>query len=98
MRKTGRGRHAPYRVRLLGAALAQQTCTALEEWLPFPHLHGVNSDVHTALQESIINLLGEKALATNVSKGLVKHFITRSLNNNNLNASFLAELGEVLLQ
>lgn len=48
------------------------------------HLHGVHCNVDAAIQQSLIDLLGEQALATNVGKGLAEDLVASRLDNDNL--------------
>lgn len=43
------------------------------------HLHGVHSNIDTAVQQRVVNLLGEKTLATDVGQGLVQHLVASGL-------------------
>jgi hypothetical protein len=44
----------------------------------------VHSDVNALVQQGVINLLGEKALPTDVCKRLVEDLVTSCLDDNNL--------------
>lgn len=43
------------------------------------HLHGVHSNIDTAVQQRVVNLLGEQTLATDVGQGLVQHLVAGGL-------------------
>lgn len=64
----------------------------------YPHLHGVHGNVDAAVQQSIVDLLGEQTLATNVSQRLVQDLVASRLDDANLQGAILTQLGEVLLQ
>lgn len=62
------------------------------------YLHGVDCDINTAVEQSLVDLLGEKALAADVCEGLVENLIARRLDNDNLECTLLLELGEASLK
>lgn len=43
------------------------------------HLHGVHSNIDTAVQQRVVNLLGEQTFATDVGQGLVQHLVAGGL-------------------
>jgi hypothetical protein len=55
----------------------------------------VDCNVHLATQQSIVNLLGEQALATDISQGNVQDLIACGLDNDNLHCSLFTQLREV---
>lgn len=57
-------------------------------------LHGVHSNVDAPLQQRIVNLFGEQALAANVSKRLIQYFVAGRLDNANLQCALLLQLRE----
>ena len=48
------------------------------------HLHRVHCNVDAALQQSIIDLLGEQSLAADVCQRLVQDLVTRGLDDADL--------------
>mmetsp|Transcript_33342 Transcript_33342/g.79061 ORF Transcript_33342/g.79061 Transcript_33342/m.79061 type:complete len:232 (+) Transcript_33342:333-1028(+) len=61
-------------------------------------LHGVHGDVDPAVEQGIVNLLGEEPLASNVRERLVKNLVPCRLDNFDLERTILIELREVFLQ
>jgi hypothetical protein len=74
----------------------QNTTTSQHHQLT--HLHGVHCNVDAAIQQRLIDLLGEQALAANVGQRLVQHLVTGGLDDDNLQRSLLCQLSKVLLQ
>ena len=62
------------------------------------YLHGVDSNVDAAIKESIVNLLGEQALASDVGQRLVQDLVAGGLDDLDLKSALLGQLREVLLQ
>jgi len=58
------------------------------------HLHGVHGNVDAAVQQGIVNLLGEQALATNVGQRLVQDLVARGLDDDDLQRALLVQLRE----
>ena len=58
----------------------------------------MHSDVNATIEQSVVDFLGEQTLATDVREGLVENLVTRRLDNDNLQCTFLAELRETSLQ
>ena len=58
-------------------------------------MHG---NVNLAAQQSIIDLLGEQTLATNIGQGLVENLVAGGLDDDNLDSALLSQLREVLLR
>ena len=59
------------------------------------YLHGVDSNVNAPVKESIIDLLGEEALAANVGERLVQDLVAGRLDNLDLKSTLLSKLREV---
>jgi hypothetical protein len=62
------------------------------------YLHGVHGNVDAAIQQGVIDLLGEQTLATDVSQGNVQNLVTGSLDDDNLQSTLLSQLGEASLR
>lgn len=62
------------------------------------YLHGVHGDVDAAVQQRVVNLLGEQALAANVGQRLVQDLVAGGLDDDDLQGALLVELGEGLLR
>lgn len=58
----------------------------------------MHSNIDAAVQQGIINLLGEQALAANVGQWLVQDLVAGGLDDDDLQGALLVELGEGLLQ
>jgi hypothetical protein len=58
----------------------------------------VHGDVDAAVEQRLINLLGEQALAANVCQRLPQHLVPRGLDDHNLQRALLLQLREVVLQ
>ena len=56
------------------------------------YLHGVHGNVHAAVNEGIVNLLGEKTLAADVSQRAIQHLVAGSFDDHQLQRAFLREL------
>ena len=63
-------------------------------WRSATHLHGVHGNVDAAVQQGVINLLGEQALAANVGQRLVQDLVARGLDDDDLQRALLVQLGE----
>lgn len=61
-------------------------------------LHGVHCNVHFVAEQSVVNLLGEQALAPNVCQRLVQDLVTSGLDDADLNGTLSLELGKVGLR
>eukprot|EP00882_Tetradesmus_deserticola_P021095 GHRQ01022825.1.p1 GENE.GHRQ01022825.1~~GHRQ01022825.1.p1 ORF type:complete len:128 (+),score=12.41 GHRQ01022825.1:261-644(+) len=61
------------------------------------HLHGVHCNVDAAIQQRLVNLLCEQALATNVGQRLVQHLVACGLDDHNLQRALLSQLSKVAL-
>lgn len=76
------------------------TCTAAAA-SPLPrvlYLHGVHCNVNASIKQGLVNLLGEQALATNVSQGLAQDLVTGGLDDDDLKGTLLGKLWEVGLR
>lgn len=61
-------------------------------------LHGVHGDVDAAVQESLVDLLGEETLAADVSQGLPKDLVSRGLDDHDIQRAILLQLRVRCLQ
>jgi hypothetical protein len=57
----------------------------------------VHCNVDAAVQESLIDLLCEQALASNVCQGLAQDLVTCGLDDDDLQGTLLSQLREVCL-
>lgn len=73
--------------RELPATLTAPTC-----------LHGVHRNVDASVQQGVVNLLCEQALAANVGQRLVQDLVARGLDDDDLKGAILVQLGERLLR
>eukprot|EP00958_Prasinococcus_capsulatus_P015766 scaffold1690_cov366-Prasinococcus_capsulatus_cf.AAC.2 len=55
-------------------------------------LHGVHGDVDAAVQEGLVDLLGEEALAANVRQGLAEHLVAGGLDHHDLQRALLRQV------
>jgi hypothetical protein len=58
-------------------------------------MHG---DINASVEQGIVNLLGEQALASNVGQRRVEHLVARGLDDVDLDRALLVQLREVLLR
>ena len=58
-------------------------------------MHG---NVDAAVQQGVVNLLGEEALAADVGQGLVQNLVASGLDDDDVQGALLGKLGESGLQ
>ena len=57
-------------------------------------LHRVDRDVDAAVEQRVVDLLGEEALAADVGEGLAEDLVARGLDDADLEGAVLREVGE----
>lgn len=62
------------------------------------YLHRVHGNVDASIQQCLINLLCEQALAANVCQGLTQDLVTCGLDDDDLKSTLLSKLWEVGLR
>lgn len=58
----------------------------------------MDGDVDPALEQGVVQLAGEQALAADVRQGLVQHLVTGGLDDDDLQGTLVAKVGELGLQ
>lgn len=56
------------------------------------HLHRMNSNVNTTLQQRVVNFLSEQALATNVCQRLAENLVASRLDDHDIQCVFFLQL------
>ena len=76
---------------------SQSTALTAAHALLKRHLHGVHGDVYPALQQGVIDLLREQALATNICERLAGDLVACGLDYADLEGALFSELWECSL-